>query len=63
MNLAFLSADYGIGTAFLRPRPGWSLGSAVSGAVDGFTRGLAVDMAPIRVNSVCSGAVKTEVRV
>lgn len=47
----------------LRPRPGYSLGSAVLGAVDGFTRGLAVDMAPIRVNSVCPGAVKTEVGI
>jgi len=48
------------GTVLVKPRPGWSLGSAGAGAVDSFTRGLAVDLAPIRVNSVCPGAVETE---
>ena len=47
--------------ALLRPSPGWSFASAILGAVDAFTRGLAVDLAPIRLNTVCPGAVKTEV--
>lgn len=45
----------------MNPRPEEALGSAAGGAVDGFARGLAIDMAPILLNSVCSGAVKTEV--
>jgi len=48
------------GTLLVKPLPGWSLGGAVSGAVDSFTRGLAVDLAPVRVNSVCAGVVETE---
>jgi len=54
------SVTFTTGSALLKPYPGWSLAAAVSGATDGFTRGLAVDMAPIRVNSVCPGAVRTE---
>lgn len=33
------------------------------GAVDAFTRGLAIDLAPVRVNSVFPGLVNTEVSV
>jgi NAD(P)-dependent dehydrogenase (short-subunit alcohol dehydrogenase family) len=32
-----------------------------AGAVDAATRGLAVDLAPVRVNCVCPGAIDTEV--
>lgn len=35
--------------------------AGVIGSVDSLTRGLAVDLAPIRVNVVCPGFVKTEV--
>lgn len=35
--------------------------TGVLGSVDAITRGLAVDLAPIRVNVVCPGLVKTEV--
>ena len=35
--------------------------AGVIGSVDALTRGLAVDLAPIRVNVVCPGFVKTEV--
>ena len=50
------------GSAIERPRPGWSLIVPVLGAVDGLVRGLAVDLAPVRVNVVCSGYIKTKVR-
>jgi len=42
-----------------RPWKGWSVTAAVAGAVESFTRGLALDLAPIRVNAVCAGVVKT----
>lgn len=69
---AYFSAKYGSphiraggsivftsGTAGRRPRPGWSLGASSCSAIEGLTRGLAVDLAPIRVNLVCPGAVIT----
>jgi NAD(P)-dependent dehydrogenase (short-subunit alcohol dehydrogenase family) len=43
-----------------RPSPGWSTLAAGGGFIEGWTRGLAVDMAPIRVNIVSPGAIKTE---
>jgi len=46
----------------VKPFTGWSIMAGVAGAIDAFTRGLAVDLAPIRVNIVSPGAVKTEVR-
>ena len=49
------------GSVLTRPRKGWSLMSGVIGSIDSLTRGLAVDLAPIRVNVVCPGMVKTEV--
>lgn len=47
------------GTAGRRPRPGWALSAGIVSAVEGLTRGLAVELAPIRVNLVCLGAVIT----
>ncbi|KAF7800302.1 hypothetical protein EIP86_011551 [Pleurotus ostreatoroseus] len=43
-----------------KPRAGASIVASVLGAVDAFTRALAVELAPIRVNVVCPGAVLTE---
>ncbi|MCU1319110.1 MAG: short-chain dehydrogenase/reductase [Edaphobacter sp.] len=42
-----------------RPWKGWSAVSAVAGAVEALTRGLALDMAPICINAVCAGVVRT----
>ncbi len=47
------------GILALRPWKGWSAVSAVAGAVESLTRGFALDMAPIRVNTVCAGMIKT----
>jgi NAD(P)-dependent dehydrogenase (short-subunit alcohol dehydrogenase family) len=47
------------GILALRPWKGFSAVSAVAGAVESLTRGLALDMAPIRVNTVCAGMIKT----
>jgi len=70
---AFMAAKYGSphirpggsivltnGGAGLRPRKGWSVASSVCGAMESLTRALAVELAPIRVNCVCPGLVKTE---
>jgi NAD(P)-dependent dehydrogenase (short-subunit alcohol dehydrogenase family) len=46
------------GTVTFRPLKGWSASlSGVGSAIEGLTRGLAVDLAPIRVNCVAPGAV------
>lgn len=47
------------GIVGIRPWKGWSVASAVAGAVESLTRALALEMAPIRVNTVCAGMVKT----
>ena len=47
------------GTVGVRPVPGAALASAGSAATEGLARGLAVDLAPVRVNAVRSGAVRT----
>lgn len=47
------------GIVAIRPWKGWALTSAVAGAIESLTRGLALDLAPIRVNAVCAGVVKT----
>jgi NAD(P)-dependent dehydrogenase (short-subunit alcohol dehydrogenase family) len=47
------------GIVGIRPWKGWSVGSAVAGAVESLTRALALEMAPVRVNTVCAGMVKT----
>ena len=70
---AFLAVKYGApkikkggsialssGMASRRSRKGWSVISSVCGAVESLTRQLAVELAPIRVNVVCPGLVKTE---
>jgi NAD(P)-dependent dehydrogenase (short-subunit alcohol dehydrogenase family) len=44
-----------------RPRPGSAVSSAMAGAVEHLARGLAVELAPVRVNCVCPGLIRTEV--
>lgn len=43
-----------------RPLKGAPVATSVAGAVEHLTRGLAVDLAPIRVNAVCLGIVLTD---
>jgi len=47
------------GIAGQRPRKGWVLGASVCGTVEALTRALAVELAPIRVNAVSPGVVRT----
>ena len=47
------------GTVAVRPAPGTALAAAGAAAVEGLTRGLAAELAPIRVNAVRPGAVRT----
>jgi NAD(P)-dependent dehydrogenase (short-subunit alcohol dehydrogenase family) len=48
------------GAAGLRPRKGWTVAASICGAMEALTRALAVELAPIRVNAVCPGVVRTE---
>jgi NAD(P)-dependent dehydrogenase (short-subunit alcohol dehydrogenase family) len=48
------------GVAGLRPHKGWTLAASICGAMEALTRALAVELAPIRVNAVCPGVVRTE---
>jgi NAD(P)-dependent dehydrogenase (short-subunit alcohol dehydrogenase family) len=47
------------GTVGVRPAPGAALAASGAGAIEGLTRGLAVELAPLRVNSVRPGAIRT----
>lgn len=47
------------GTAAFRGGTGWFLGSAASGAIISAARALAVELAPIRVNVVAPGVVRS----
>ncbi|MDQ1619650.1 MAG: hypothetical protein QOE19_2219 [Actinomycetota bacterium] len=47
------------GTAAYRGGAGWFLGSAASGAIVSAARSLAVELAPIRVNVVAPGVVRS----
>jgi NAD(P)-dependent dehydrogenase (short-subunit alcohol dehydrogenase family) len=47
------------GIASARPQRGWSVGASVCGAMDAFARALAVELAPIRVNAVSPGVVRS----
>lgn len=47
------------GSIAARPPPGTSVVAGFGAAIEGFARGLAVDLKPIRVNAVQPGAVRT----
>ena len=47
------------GIASQRPGVGWFMGSSICGAMEGFTRAMAVELAPIRVNAVMPGVIET----
>jgi NAD(P)-dependent dehydrogenase (short-subunit alcohol dehydrogenase family) len=47
------------GTAAVRPLPGAAVSTASCAAVEGFARALAVELAPIRVNTIQPGLVDT----
>jgi NAD(P)-dependent dehydrogenase (short-subunit alcohol dehydrogenase family) len=47
------------GIAGKRPRKGWVVAASVCGTIEALTRALAVELAPIRVNAVSPGVVRT----
>nr|WP_244174028.1 SDR family oxidoreductase [Paraburkholderia ginsengiterrae] len=47
------------GVAGARPQKGWTTGASICSAMEGFTRALAVELAPIRVNIVSPGFART----
>jgi NAD(P)-dependent dehydrogenase (short-subunit alcohol dehydrogenase family) len=47
------------GIAGQRPQKGWVLAASVCGTIEALTRALAVELAPIRVNAVSPGIVRT----
>jgi NAD(P)-dependent dehydrogenase (short-subunit alcohol dehydrogenase family) len=56
-------SSYTLTSGFIatKPPPGFGLIAASGGFIEGMCRGLAVDMAPVRVNAVAPGVIKTEV--
>lgn len=47
------------GVASLRPQAGWGMGASICAAMEGFTRAMAVELAPLRVNLVSPGFVRS----
>jgi NAD(P)-dependent dehydrogenase (short-subunit alcohol dehydrogenase family) len=47
------------GIAGQRPHKGWVIAASVCGTIEALTRALAVELAPIRVNAVSPGVVRT----
>jgi NAD(P)-dependent dehydrogenase (short-subunit alcohol dehydrogenase family) len=47
------------GVAGRRPQSGWVIAASVCGTIEALTRALAVELAPIRVNAVSPGVVRT----
>jgi len=70
---AFMAAKYGSkniraggsitltsGIAGARPQKGVTVAASICGAVESLTRALAVELRPLRVNTVCFGIMRTE---
>ncbi len=53
------SITFTSGISAWRPRPGASVGSASCGAIEAFARSLALELAPIRVNTIQPGLIDT----
>lgn len=53
-SVTLMSGNFG-----QRPAKGYSLGATMCGAMDAFTRAMAVELAPIRVNNIAAGVIKT----
>jgi NAD(P)-dependent dehydrogenase (short-subunit alcohol dehydrogenase family) len=47
------------GVAGQRPHSGWAIAASVCGTIEALTRALAIELAPIRVNAVSPGVVRT----
>jgi NAD(P)-dependent dehydrogenase (short-subunit alcohol dehydrogenase family) len=47
------------GIAGQRPRKGWVIAASVCGTIEALARALAIELAPIRVNAVSPGVVRT----
>lgn len=47
------------GTANHRPNTGWSVAASITGAIDALVRALAVELAPLRVNAVSAGVIRS----
>jgi len=47
------------GVAGRRPHRGWVIAASVCGTIEALTRALAIELAPIRVNAVSPGVVRT----
>jgi NAD(P)-dependent dehydrogenase (short-subunit alcohol dehydrogenase family) len=47
------------GIAGHRPGPGWAVAASICGAIESLTRALAVELAPVRVNAVAPGVVRS----
>ena len=47
------------GSIAVKPMPGWAVVNSYATGLFGMTRGLALDLAPIRVNCIAPGAVET----
>lgn len=48
------------GVAGQRPHKGWVVAASVCGTIEALTRALALELAPIRVNAVSPGVVRTD---
>jgi NAD(P)-dependent dehydrogenase (short-subunit alcohol dehydrogenase family) len=47
------------GTAGDRPSAGWSIAASICGAIDSVVRAMAVELAPLRVNAVKPGVIRS----
>lgn len=54
------SITFTTGSVSQKPRPGWAVINGYATGLQGLTRGLALDLKPIRVNLVSPGAIDTE---